>query len=137
MSTQAQIGYDDTPLHYWRASRGRCTTAADGATAAIYGQYPPLVNACRPPGAWQTYDIIWIAPRFDGQQLISAPTCTVIHNGIAVQYHRVLLGPTTHREVPRWTAHLSLGPLRLQDHGDPVRFRNIWYRALEQQEAAA
>jgi Domain of Unknown Function (DUF1080) len=112
-------------------------TYADGATAAIYGQYPPLVNACRPPGAWQTYDIMWIAPRFDGPQLISAPTCTVIHNGVVVQYHRVLLGPTTHREVPRWTAHPPLGPLRLQDHGDPVRFRNIWYRALDQQEVAA
>jgi 3-keto-disaccharide hydrolase len=105
-------------------------TYADGATAAIYGQYPPLVNACRPPGVWQSYDVVWIAPRFDGGRLVSPPFCTVTHNGVVVQYHRELLGPTTHRKAPEWVPHGPVGPLRLQDHNDPVRFRNIWYRPL-------
>jgi len=105
-------------------------TYADGITAAIYGQFPPLVNACRKPGEWQTYDITWIAPHFTDGQLVSPAYCTVIHNGIVVQYHRELLGPTTHRRTPEWTAHPPLGPLRLQDHHNPTRFRNIWYRDL-------
>jgi hypothetical protein len=65
-------------------------TYADGTTAALYGQYPPLVNACRPPGKWQTYDVMFIAPRFDGQRLITPAYMTVIHNGVVVQYHRQL-----------------------------------------------
>ena len=106
-------------------------TYSDGATAALYGQYPPLVNACRPPGTWQTYDVIWVAPRFDGSTLVSPPTCTVLHNGVVVHNHRTLIGPTSHRKLPTWTPHPSRGPLRLQDHGNPVRYRNIWYRPLE------
>ena len=105
-------------------------TYADGATAAIYGQYPPLVNACRPPGEWQTYDIVWIAPRFDAARLVSPAYCTVIHNGVVVQYHRPLIGPTAHRVVADWRPHPPVGPLRLPDHTNPVRFRNIWYRDL-------
>jgi hypothetical protein len=105
-------------------------TYADGTTAALYGQYPPLVNACREPGAWQTYDVAWVAPRFEGGKLVSPPYCTVIHNGIVVQYHRELIGPTTHRRVAEWEAHPPVGPLRLQDHNNPTRFRNIWYRKL-------
>jgi hypothetical protein len=106
-------------------------TYPDGTTAAIYGQFPPLVNACRAPGEWQTYDVVWIVPRFAGDQLVSAPTCTVFHNGVLVQYQRQLLGQTTHRVAPSWTPHPPVGPLRLQDHGDLVRFRNIWYRPLD------
>jgi hypothetical protein len=106
-------------------------TYADGTAGAIYGEYPPLVNASRKPGEWQTYDIIWIAPRFEGDKLVSPPYATIIHNGIVVQYHRELIGPTTHRKVAEWVAHPSTGPLRLQDHGNPVRFRNIWYRSLD------
>jgi hypothetical protein len=105
-------------------------TYADGTTAAIYGQYPPLVNACRPPAQWQTYDIIWIAPRFDGGHLSSPARVTVIHNGIVVHHDTTLIGPTTHRAVQDYTAHPAEGPLELQDHGDLVRFRNIWYRPL-------
>lgn len=105
-------------------------TYADGTTAAIYGQYPPLVNACRPPGEWQTYDIIWEAPRFDGDKLVRPAYVTVLHNGIVVHNHTELIGPTTHRRVLGYKPHPPVGPLRLQDHGCPVRFRNIWYRAL-------
>jgi hypothetical protein len=106
-------------------------TYADGTAGAIYGEYPPLVNPARKPGEWQSYDIIWIAPRFDGETLISAAYATVILNGVVVQYHRELIGPTTHRKVAPWVPHASTGPLRLQDHGNPVRFRNIWYRPLK------
>ena len=103
---------------------------ADGTAAAIYGEYPPLVNACRKPGEWQSYDIIWIAPRFDGDKLKTPAYCTVIHNGIVVQYHRELIGPTSHRKVVEWQAHPPTGSLRLQDHNNPMRFRNIWVRDL-------
>jgi len=106
-------------------------TYADGTVGAIYGQYPPLVNASRKPGEWQSYDIVWIAPRFEGTKLVSPPYCTVIHNGVVVQYHRELIGPTTHRKVAEWESHPSKGPLRLQDHNNTTRFRNIWYRPLD------
>jgi hypothetical protein len=103
---------------------------ADGMTAAIYSQFPPLVNACRPPGEWQTYDVVWIAPRFDGDKLVSPALCTVLFNGVVVQYHRQLHGPTTHKTWRDYEPHPPAGPLKLQDHGNPVRFRNIWYRPL-------
>ena len=105
-------------------------TYADGTTGAIYGQYPPSVNACRMPGMWQTYDILWVAPRFEDDQLVSPAYVTVLHNGVVLHHHRALLGPTGHRNRPAWAAHGD-GPIRLQDHGDLVRFRNIWARALE------
>lgn len=106
-------------------------TYADGTTGAVYGQYPPLVNACRRPGEWQTYDVVWIAPRFEGDHLVSPAYVTVVLNGVVVQYHRELLGGTTHRRLAPYTAHPPTGPLQLQDHGNPVRFRNIWYRPLD------
>ncbi|HIE52752.1 MAG TPA: DUF1080 domain-containing protein [Armatimonadetes bacterium] len=105
-------------------------TYADGTTAAIYGQYPPLVNACRRPGEWQTYDIIWEAPRFEGEKLVRPAYLTVLHNGIVVHNHVALLGTTGHRRLPEYKPHPPVGPLMLQDHGNPVRFRNIWYRVL-------
>lgn len=105
-------------------------TYADGTTAAIYGEYPPLVNAARPPGVWQTYDIIWRAPRFDGDQLVRPAKATVLWNGIVVHHAVKLTGPTTHRAVLDYAPH-GPGPLLLQDHGDLVRFRNIWYRELK------
>lgn len=105
-------------------------TYPDGTTGGIYGQYPPLVNACRPPGEWQAYDIIWQAPRFDGTSLVSPARVTVILNGIVLHHAKELLGPTTHRDVGDYKAHAPEGPLELQDHGDLVRFRNIWYRPL-------
>ncbi len=107
-------------------------TYPDGTTGAIYGQYPPLVNACRPPGMWQTYDIIWEAPRFDEDGNLLRPAyVTVLFNGVVIHNHTELRGPTAHRVVTTYEPHPPVGPLMLQDHGDPVRFRNIWYRPLK------
>ncbi|NLM79459.1 MAG: DUF1080 domain-containing protein [Ruminococcaceae bacterium] len=105
-------------------------TYADGVTAGIYGQWPPLANACRKPGEWQVYDIIWEAPRFEGDKLVRPAFVTVLFNGVVVQNHTQLIGPTTFRDTAGYTAHPSQGPLMLQDHANPVRFRNIWYRKL-------
>ena len=105
-------------------------TYADGTTAAIYGQYPPLVNACRKPGDWQTYDIVWLGPRFDDNRLVRPAMLTVFHNGLLAHHAQPLIGPTTHRTVIPYVPQPTVGPLQLQDHGNPVRFRNIWYRRL-------
>jgi hypothetical protein len=106
-------------------------TYPDGQAASLYGQFPPLVNASRPPGAWQSYDIIFHAPRFGtGGALLRAATITVFHNGVLVQDHVTLSGPTAHRARPPYTAHADRLPIRLQDHSHPVRFRNIWLRTL-------
>jgi len=103
-------------------------TYADGTTAAIYGQFPPLVNACRRPGEWQTYDIFWCGPRFEGERLVRPARITVVFNGIPVHVCRELMGPTEHRKLPAYRPHSEVAPLELQDHGDLVRYRNIWYR---------
>jgi len=108
------------------------TTYVDGMTAAIYGQYPPLVNACRPPGEWQTYDIIFSRPCFDQEgKLVQPSRMTVFHNGILVHDNRILTGPTVHKQRPPYAAHPDKLPISLQDHGNPVRYRNIWIRELE------
>jgi hypothetical protein len=106
-------------------------TYSDGTTGAIYGQTPPLVNACRKPGEWQMYDIIWTGPRFEGARLIRPARVTVLLNGVLLHHDRELIGPTTHRKVEPYKPQATVGPLRLQDHGDKVRFRNIWYRPLK------
>lgn len=106
-------------------------TYADGQAAAVYGQYPPLVNACRRPGEWQSYDIIFHRPHFDeGGKLISPARMTALHNGVLVQDNVKLTGPTEHKERPPYEAHPDKLPLKLQDHGNPVRYRNIWIREL-------
>lgn len=108
------------------------TTYADGMAAAIYGQHPPLVNACRPPGHWQTYDIVFSRPRFDADGKLKKPAfLTVFHNGIVVHNQVQLTGPTAHKQRPPYKQHPDRLPLSLQDHGNPVRFRNIWIRDLE------
>ncbi len=108
------------------------TTYADGMTASVYGQFPPLVNACRPPGEWQTFDITFTRPRFDNQGSLTQPaTMTVYHNNILVHDHVALTGPTEHKKRPPYTKHPDRLPLMLQDHGNPVRFRNIWVQDLE------
>jgi len=112
-------------------------TYADGITAAIYGQWPPLVNACRKPGEFQTYDIIWESPRWDGAEVLIKPAyVTVIHNGVVVHHRKELLSHTGHRNVYEYEYHPPTGPLMLQDHGNPVRFRNIWYRPLKDYDEA-
>lgn len=106
-------------------------TYADGMTASIYGQYPPLVNVCRKPGEWQTYDIVFRAPRFDAEKKLLAPAMmTVFHNGLVVHNNAVLTGPTAHKLRPPYVPHADKLPVSLQDHGNPVRFRNIWIREL-------
>lgn len=106
-------------------------TYADGQAAAIYGQKPPLVNATRAPGEWNVYDIVFIAPRFkDDGSLKSPARLTVTHNGIVVQLDEALLGPTSHKSLPKYRAHAVNGPIKLQDHGNPMRFRNIWLRPI-------
>lgn len=104
-------------------------TYADGQAAAVYGQYPPLVNAARPPGQWQTYDIIFHAPRFaaDGRVLDSARV-SVFHNGVLVQDAVTLTGWTAHGRRAHYEPHPDRLPLLLQDHGNPVRYRDIWVR---------
>jgi hypothetical protein len=107
-------------------------TYADGSAAALYGQYPPLVNASRKPGEWQTYDILFRAPKFDADgALVSPARMTVFHNGVLVHDNQELTGPTVHKARPPYKAHASKLPISLQDHGHPVRFRNIWIRELQ------
>ena len=107
-------------------------TYYDGQCAAVYKQHPPMVNACRKPGQWQTYDIIWECPRFDKQGKLLKPACvTVLHNGVVVQNHFELAGATSYIEKPHYTPHPEKMPIRLQFHGNPVRFRNIWVREIK------
>ena len=105
-------------------------TYADGHAAALYGQWPPLVNAARAPGEWQSYDIVFEAPRFEGPKLLQPAYATVIWNGVMVHHRRELMGATVWREVAKYTPHAPELPLMLQDHGNPVRFRNVWVRKL-------
>jgi 3-keto-disaccharide hydrolase len=107
-------------------------TYADGGTAGVYGQYPPLVNACCKPGEFHVYDILWKAPRFEGGKLKSPAFVTIMHNGVCVHHAVELQGPTLHKEATSYdTPHDATGPIILQDHGNPVRFRNIWMRELK------
>jgi hypothetical protein len=106
-------------------------TYADGSAAAIYGQYPPLVNVMLPPGQWEIYDIVWTAPRFDAEgNLLSKARETVFHNGVLVQNNVELTGPTGWVGRKPYTAHPERLPIALQDHGNPVLFRNVWVREL-------
>ncbi len=110
-------------------------TYPDGQAAAIYGQYPPLVNASRPPGEWQTYDIIFHAPTFDASgNVVDSTRMTVFHNGILVQDNRRLEGWTVHGRRATYQPHPDRLPLLLQDHGNKVRYRNIWIRELTRSE---
>jgi hypothetical protein len=106
-------------------------TYADGHAAAVYGQHPPLANVTRAPGQWQMYDIIFHRPRFDASGKLASPArVTVLHNGVLVQDNVELTGPTEWKQRPPYKAHADKLPISLQDHGNPVRFRNIWIREL-------
>ncbi|MWG33823.1 DUF1080 domain-containing protein [Halomarina oriensis] len=105
-------------------------TYADGYAGAVYGQSPPLVNASRPPGEWQCFDIVWNGPHFREERVERPAVVTVFHNGVLVQHRTTLLGETVHRAVAQYENHPTEAPLALQDHGDRVRFRNIWVRPL-------
>lgn len=106
-------------------------TYADGQAASLYGQHPPLVNASRPPGEWQSYDIVFRRPRFSATgTLLSPARLTVFHNGVLVQDNAELWGPTNWLQFDPYTPHADALPFTLQDHDHPVRFRNFWVRPL-------
>ena len=106
-------------------------TYPDGQAGAIYGQTPPMVNASRAPGEWQSYDIAFTAPQFTADGELEFPAIvTVIHNGVVIHHHRAFLGPTKWKSLPKYEAHPPTGPLHLQYHNDPVQFRNLWVRPL-------
>lgn len=106
-------------------------TYSNGQAGSIYKQRIPLVNASRAPGTWQTYDVIFTAPRFGAEGGLESPAyITVLHNGVLVQDHAELAGPTLFIGEPSYAAHANRLPIRLQDHGNPVSYRNIWLREL-------
>ncbi len=106
-------------------------TYPDGQAGSVYGQYPPLVNASRPPGEWQTYDIVFRRPHFDDDgNAVTLARVTVLHNGVLIQDNVALTGPTGHKSRPPYEAHADRLPLLLQDHNEPTRYRNIWVREL-------
>jgi hypothetical protein len=109
-------------------------TYFDGMCASIYKQRPPMVNASRKPGEWQTYDIVFETPRFKDGKLARPGYVTVIHNGVLVQNHVELLGDTPFDRAPSYKPHPEKQPLVLMYHGNPVRFRNIWIREIHEPE---
>lgn len=107
-------------------------TYADGQAGAMYGQYPPLANPVKKPGEWQSYDIIFEGPQWDKDgKLIKKACVTSILNGVVVQHKKEYMGPSKHKEVSSYDGvKATRGPIGLQDHGNPMRFRNIWIRPL-------
>lgn len=103
-------------------------TYFDGMCAALYKQMPPMVNASRGPGQWQTYDIFYTAPRFEDKKLAKPGYVTLVHNGVLVHNHYELQGNTWFDRAPAYEPHPAKQPIRLQNHGDPVKYRNIWLR---------
>ncbi len=103
----------------------------DGQAASVYAQTPPMVNACRAPGQWQTYDIIFFAPVFKDGKLESPARVTMLHNGVLVHHNQEIYGPTGHRILAKYDKPIEpKRPLVLSGHNNPVRFRNIWIRPL-------
>nr|WP_313436465.1 DUF1080 domain-containing protein [Novosphingobium sp.] len=115
----------------------RNPTYADGTVGAVYAWKPPLVNPSRPPGEWQSYDIVFERPRFDAKGGLVRPAyVTVLLNGVLVQNHQAMLGTTAWRKVAQYQAHGDKAPIQLQDHDSPVSFRNIWVRPLPEEAIA-
>ena len=105
---------------------------ADGQASALYGWKPPLVNACREPGQWQTYEIIFESPKWDAEgNLLKKAYITVLHNGVLTHHRQAYLGATGHKRVANYNRVTGKGPIELQNHSNPVRFRNIWIRELD------
>jgi hypothetical protein len=103
----------------------------NGIAGSIYKQHIPLVNACRPPRVWQTFDVVFIAPVFDEDKNLKSPAyITVFHNGVLIHHHAEIKGPMVYAGHPRYSWHESKLPLRLQEHDSRVSFRNIWVREL-------
>ena len=102
----------------------------DGQCAALYGQTPPYVNVSRPPGQWQSFDIVFAAPKFEAEKLSAAGRVTVFHNGVLVLLNEEIHGETGHRIVPEYKQKSTVGPLAFGGHGCPVKFRNVWLRNL-------
>jgi hypothetical protein len=111
-------------------------TYFDGQCGAVYKQHPPLVNACRKPGEWQSYDIVFEAPRFAPNGKLARPGyLTILQNGVLVQNHMQIQGASAWHQAPQYTAHPAKLPISLQFHGNAVRFRNIWIRELPPADA--
>ena len=108
-----------------------CHIYADGIAGAVYGQFPPLANPSRQPGQWQTFDAVFVAPKFEGDKLIEPARMTVFWNGVLVQYHQEILGATMHKMLPHYNTKIETGPLVIQQHHSATRFRNIWIRPLD------
>ena len=129
----ASTGPGDTGYELQVLDSYNNSTYVNGQAASIYKQSPPLVNAMRPPGEWQVYDIVWKAPRFNADGSVKTPaTVTALHNGVLVQNNYVLKGHTPYIGLPQYKAH-GAAPIKLQSHGDPsppISFRNIWIREL-------
>ncbi|MBN1893199.1 DUF1080 domain-containing protein [bacterium] len=106
-------------------------TYSNGQAGSIYKQSIPLVNACRKPGEWQSFDVVFMAPKFSEDGSVRSPArITVFQNGILIQNHFEIQGSTMYRGAPRYEKHDAREPIRLQDHGNPVSYRNIWVREL-------
>jgi hypothetical protein len=113
------------------------TTYPNGQLGSVYKQHIPLANPARPPGEWQSYEIIFIAPRFDAAgKLVSPARVTAFINGVLVQNNVEVQGPTVYRGAPKYAAHADKLPITLQDHRNPTAFRNIWARPLDARAAA-
>jgi hypothetical protein len=118
-------------IQIYDSYRNRNEIYADGMAASLYGQQVPLVNACRPAGQWQTYDVLFRAPRFDDRgKLLSPGKVTLLHNGVLVLFNAEIKGFTVHGKSAEYRVHASELPIMLQNHGNPVGFRNIWIRPL-------
>ena len=106
-------------------------TYSNGQTGSMYKQSIPLVNACKKPGEWQSYDVIYSAPRFSDNGRVAIPAyITILHNGVLIQNHVEIWGPTEYIGMPKYKVHGVKEPLEMQDHGNPVSYRNIWIREL-------
>ncbi len=103
----------------------------DGQAGGMYGQYPPLVNASRPKGEWNSYDLVFKAPRYEGEKMVEPAKLTLFHNGVLLHNAKEYQGPTQHKKLASYPAtHPERGPIRLQWHRDPVEYRNVWIREV-------